>query len=246
VKARCSGCGSAFRFNFVKGHRYLVHPTGISTSKKFQQPMLAAGCRNWTIRADSLEAILKSVILNERATPEFAESIKKVLATPEPIQERVEEEAELMQTRVTEIERQVRNLRSNMQYTETKEEQEMVWAQIREVKKQLADKRMELEHHRRQFRQQQSIRDQVLSQLEEKNALAKFWDSPGQAGSASRNMLFETWVKGIYIDVGRVEGAGRKTPKRVHILLRSLPQSPLTSELEKIFLTAGEQRCSDG
>jgi DNA invertase Pin-like site-specific DNA recombinase len=246
VTGYCTECGVSYRFNNVKGYRYLVHPTQLSVGKKEQDAMVLASCQNWTVPATTVEEFVISTILSHRASPEFYESVQHILSMQDEIQSVVDGDSARVQQTVTTLEKQVRNLQSSLQFADSPEEQEMVFGQIRSIKTELAEAAAQLDQHRRRAVQTKSLAAEMLEQFEETHTLAHLCTLDGEAGEQARQRLFFIWIHRLYIEV-QSEGKGRKNSKKfIHLFLRTMPDSPVTSELQTFFRKAGEPTYSRG
>lgn len=238
VRAYCTECGSAYRYNAPNGYRYLVHPTALSLGKESQDAMEAHACQNWTVPLAAVEKFVLSTILAHRASPEFYTSIQQILGMQDDIQSVVDSDAERVQRVATGLERQLRNLQSSLQFANSPAEQEMVFGKIREVRTQLAEVAAQLDQHRRRSVQAKTLASEMLEQFEETHTLAHLCELGGDSGLQARQRLFSIWIHRVYIEV-QSTGKGRKDSKKfVHIFLRTIPDSPITAEIQSFFRKA--------
>jgi hypothetical protein len=235
----CAHCGCEYNGGKLSeaqgGTRSYVHARPKARrGEEAHERFIAAGCKTWYVDAREIETKVKDLIVQQRASSEFEESVKGFLADAQAF-------TLSAATAVADAEKHLkrkkdaykRALRTFVAVVGSEErvsakEDDAVAEELQVLRNQVADAERSMHDAQRYAESGDRAFERLVHLIHETRNVARAWD---RVGDVERRTILDYWVYAIYIAVEPVPGMKRANQKTAVVVLRTDPFAPLHFEL---------------
>lgn len=237
----CAHCGCPYYYQERKRpetargvDRFFVHPNPKSgISGDWKERIEAAGCRSWSLSAPVIENSLRDLIVEKRATSEFALHLSEIMADRGDLEVSAQGQRERAEAKLKEIEALQKQTVRNMTAAQARGlPDDIFWEQLADLNKQIAlakeakREALELEHAAN------AAWDDIQELIEETKNIQSIWES----GTVERrHEILHWWVRSLMVVVDKqpVLKSGASDPKTLVAFLRIAPTEALDVSLAR-------------
>lgn len=239
----CAHCGVRYTGGVANhtGHRYYTHPevkAGGRIDRETEARAKAAGCRTYRVRADHAEHALRDLILQERCSEAWAETLERIMSDTNGAEAEARAMVDAMETALADAKRGLANLTAALRAkrslgpTAAAIMAEQIDDAAAEVERATVNRDAALERLKQAGTEFKAVR----TLLDESKALAEAWDT---GDLADRERILAWWVRGVFVRCDnvpvktkwRAKQGATAVQKTLFVFLGTRPNDPTPVEL---------------
>lgn len=222
---RCAHCGIAYHGSVLNEERYdrarvYRHPMPRPDQDPEQYEVTkVAGCRNWTIRADEFESVMKDLIVSQRGTSEFEDAMRESILKKSGLQSATAERAALLATELSKVEtRYAAAVEAELEARMEGRDAGMYKSRVDQLHQEVEFHRKEFEDAKRKAERPADSWTRVRRAIRETRNIGAIWP---HLGLGERKFIFDEWIYELLVLVDPVPGYPKKNTKRALAFIKT-------------------------